>query len=68
MVIDKECFLLDIFDTSGQEENCVFREQSMREGDGFLFVLDVNNTVSLDKLAEWREKIKRDKGKEKVRL
>ena len=70
MVIDRESCLLDILDTSGQEEYSFMREQSMREAEGFLFVFDVNNTVSLDvwKLAEWREKIKRHKGKEKVRL
>ena len=38
-----------------------------REGEGFLFVFDVNNKESLDKFAEGREQIKRVKEKDKVR-
>ena len=37
-----------------------------REGEGFLFVFDVNNAESLNTFAEWRELIKRVKEKEKV--
>ena len=37
-----------------------------REGEGFLFVFDVNNPESLNTFAEWRELIKRVKEKEKV--
>ena len=38
-----------------------------REGEGFLFVFDVNNAESLDKFTEWRKQMKRAKEKEKVR-
>ena len=67
LVVDRETYLLDILDTSGQEESSVMRDQYIREGEGFLFVFAVNNANSLDKFAEWREQIKRAKGKEKVR-
>ena len=42
------------------------RKQSLCEGEGFLFVFDVNNAESLNTFAEWRELIKRVKEKEKV--
>ena len=66
LVVDRETCLLDILDTSGQEEYSVMRDQFMREGEGFLFVFDVNNAESLDKFTEWREQIKRVKEMEKV--
>ena len=65
-VVDHQTCLLEIFDTAGQEEYSVMRDQSIREGEGFLFVFDVNNAESLDKFAEWRELIKSVKEKEKV--
>ena len=67
MVIGKESCLLDILDTSGQEEYSIMRDQFMRTGEGFLFVFDVNNSKSLDKFGEWREQKERVKGKEDVR-
>ena len=67
MVIGKESCLLDILDTSGQEEFSIMRDQFMRTGEGFLFVFDVNNSETLDKFGEWIEQIKRAKGKEEVR-
>merc|ERR1712062_182000 len=68
MVIGKESCLLDILDTSGQEEYCIMRDQFMRTGEGFLFVFDVNKRESLDKFGEWMEQIKRAKGKEEVAM
>ena len=68
LVVDREPCLLDILDTAGQEEYSVMRDQSMREGEGFLFVFDVNNAESLDKFTEWKEQIERAKEKEKVRV
>ena len=50
MVIGRESCLLDILDTSGQKEYSIMRDQLMRTGEGFLFVFDVNNSKSLDKL------------------
>ena len=67
MVIGRESCLLDILDTSGQEEFSIMRDQFMRTGEGFLFVFDVNNSKSLDKFGEWREQIERAQGKEEVR-
>ena len=66
LVVDRETCLLDILDTSGQEEYSVMRDQFMREGEGFLFVFDVNNAESLDKFTEWKEQIERAKEREKV--
>ena len=68
LVVDKESCLLDILDTTGQEEYSVMRDQFMRTGEGFLFVFDVNNAESLVKFPEWREQIKRAKEKEEVRV
>ena len=67
LVVDHEICLLNILDTTGQEELGVMRKQSLCEGEGFLFVFDVNNKESLDKFAEGREQIKRVKEKDKVR-
>ena len=67
LVVDHEICLLEIFDTAGQKEYRVMRKQSLCEGEGFLFVFDVNNKKSLDKFAEGREQIKRVKEKDKVR-
>ena len=47
VVIDRETCVLYILDTAGQEEYSVMRDQFMREGEGFLFVFDVNNAESL---------------------
>ena len=66
LVVDHEICMLNILDTSGQEELGVLRNQSLCEGEGFLFVFDVNNAESLNTFAEWRELIKRVKEKEKV--
>ena len=65
LVVDQEICLLYILDTSGQEELGVMRKQSLCEGEGFLFVFDVNNAEIL-RFAEWRELIRRLKEKEKV--
>ena len=40
------------------------RDQSIKEGEGFLFVFDVNNAESLNTFAERRELIKRVKDSE----
>ena len=66
LVVDHEICLLEILDTAGQEEYSAMRDQSINEGEGFLFVFDVNNPESLNTFAEWRELIKRVKEKEKV--
>ena len=68
LVVDHEICLLNILDTSGQEELGVIRKQSLCEGEGFLFVFDVNNAESLNTFAEWRELIKRVKEKEKEKV
>ena len=65
LVVDQEICLLYILDTSGQEELNVMRDQSIKEGEGFLFVFDVNIAKIL-RFAEWRELIRRLKEKEKV--
>ena len=68
VVVDGASCLLDILDTSGQEEHGLIREQSMMEAEGFLFVFAVNNAESWDKFPEWREKIQRMKEKDEVRV
>ena len=66
LVVDQEICLLDIHDTAGQEEHSIFRIQSLNEGDGFLFVFDINNAKSLNKFSEWSELIKRAKEMEQA--
>ena len=64
LVVDHEICLLEILDTAGQEEYSAMRDKSINEGEGFLFVFDVNNPESLNTFAEWRELIKRVKDSE----
>ena len=66
LVVDQEICLLDIHDTAGLEEHCMIRDQSINEGDGFLFVFDINNAESLNQFSEWSELIKRAKEMEQA--
>jgi small GTP-binding protein len=67
VVIDGETCLLDILDTTSQEEcSAVGRSQYMRTGEGFLLVFAVNNTKSFEYITAYREQIKQVKNAEKV--
>ncbi|XP_021049991.1 GTPase HRas-like isoform X2 [Mus pahari] len=58
VVIDGETCVLDILDTSGQEEYSAMRDQYMHTGEGFLCVFAINNTKSFEDIHQYREQIK----------
>ena len=65
VVLDHEICQLDIIDTAGRKELSYIREQSMKEGEGFLIVFAVDNAQSL---VEGLQLIERLMEKEKVRV
>ena len=64
--IDKEICLLDILDTTGQEEFSAMREQYMRRGEGFYCTYTIISKESFDEVKSIGEEIIRVKGKNKV--
>ncbi|GAB1298314.1 GTPase NRas [Apodemus speciosus] len=46
VVIDGEACVMDILDTSGQEDFSAMRDQCMRAGEGFLCVFAMNDSKS----------------------
>ena len=64
LVVDSQVCLLDILDSSGQEELSVMREQHMKTGEGLLVVFAPDNASSWE---ESRELIKKVKEKDEVR-
>ena len=64
LVVDSRVCLLDILDSSGQEELSVMREQHMKTGEGLLVVFAPDNASSWE---ESRELIKKVKEKDEVR-
>ena len=64
LVVDSQVCLLDILDSSGQEELSVMREQHMKTGEGLLVVFAPDNATSWE---ESRELIKKVKEKDEVR-
>ncbi|XP_021070598.1 GTPase HRas-like [Mus pahari] len=66
VVIDGETCLLDILDTTGQEEYSTMRDQYMCTGEGFLCIFSTNNTKSFEDIHQYREQIKRVKNSNDV--
>ena len=67
VIIDGETCFLDIIDTAGQEDEYIaLGDEYMKTGEGFLIVFAVNNAQSLEKIAAYREQIKRAKDAEEV--
>ena len=66
VMIDGETCLLDILDTSGQEEYSAMREQYMRSGQGFMLIYSITNKPSFDELECFREQILRVRDVDKV--
>ncbi|XP_051817054.1 GTPase NRas-like [Antechinus flavipes] len=65
-VVDKEPCQLDILDTSGTEEYYTLRDQSMRWGEGFLFVYAVNDLRSFENVNFLWQHLRRLKGTDHV--
>lgn len=58
--------VIDILDTAGQEEYSSMQDQWMREGNGFLLVYAVNEMATFEEMSQYRMKILRTKGNDKV--
>ena len=63
-VIDEEVALLDVLDTTGQEEYSAMREQYMRTGEGFLLVYSITSRQSFDEILVFQQQILRVKDKD----
>jgi len=59
--VDGESYILDVLDTAGQEEYRSFREQYMKNGDGFLCMYAINNRFSFDEANNFYKQILRVK-------
>ena len=59
--VDGEPCYLDILDTAGQEEYAALRDQYIRGGQGFLIVFALNDLKGFEKVARFREEIRRAK-------
>jgi len=60
-VIDGEAALLDILDTTGQEEYSLKREQYMRTGEGFILVYSITSRQSFEEVITLQQQILRVK-------
>ncbi|XP_030872685.1 GTPase HRas-like [Leptonychotes weddellii] len=58
VVMGGETCLLDILDTAGQEEHSALRDPYVPTGEGFLCVLAITTTTSLEDIHQYREQIK----------
>jgi GTPase KRas protein len=63
-VIDDEVALLDILDTTGQEEYSAIREQYMRSNHGFVLVYSITSRQSFDEISTFQQEILRTKDKD----
>ncbi|KAH7088658.1 ras-like protein [Auriculariales sp. MPI-PUGE-AT-0066] len=63
-VVDDEVVLLDVLDTSGQEEYGAMREQYMRTGEGFLLVYSITSRNSFEEIETFYQQIIRVKDRD----
>jgi len=61
VTIDDDTCILDILDTTGQEEYSGIRSQYMRTGQGFICVYAITSRSSFDEITSFREQILRAK-------
>mmetsp|Transcript_3479 Transcript_3479/g.12265 ORF Transcript_3479/g.12265 Transcript_3479/m.12265 type:complete len:196 (+) Transcript_3479:231-818(+) len=61
VTVDEDEYILDIFDTAGQEDFSAVRDQYMRSGDGFLCVYSITIEPSFDKVADFYDHVRRVK-------
>merc|ERR1712137_411728 len=66
VTVDEEEYLLDIFDTAGQEDFSAVRDQYMRSGDGFLCVYSITIENSFGKVKEFYDHVLRVKDAEDI--
>jgi len=68
IVVDDKTCVLEILDTSGQQEFNSMQDQWMRDGKGFLLVYSITLPRTLDEARILREKILRCKDADKVAM
>ena len=61
VVIDGETCLLEIYDTTGEENFSAMRDQYMKRGVGFLLVFALDNLSSFEKVESYISQIHRVK-------
>jgi len=67
VTIDNQSCLLDILDTTGQQEYSAMRDQYMRTGQGFILTYTITKRQSFDEIcSQFREQILRVKDSDKV--
>ena len=66
VVVDGQTSLIDILDTSGQDEFSVLAEQWYRNGDGFLLVYSITSRTSFEEISSTYAKIRRCQDKHNV--
>ena len=63
-VIDDEVAVLDVLDTTGQEEYSAMREQYLRTGKGFLLLYSITSRWSFDEIKTFTSQILKIKDKD----
>jgi len=66
--VDGEVCMLDILDTSGQEEFRAFRDQYLSMGQGFLMVYDMTNLGTFEHLGPLLESVRKHQEDEDIPL
>lgn len=61
VTVDDKEYLLDIFDTAGQEDFSAVRDQYMRTGDGFICVYAITLPHSFSKIKDFYDHVRRVK-------
>ena len=68
IILDGNTFLLNILDTSGQEEYISLRDQYILVSDGFLLVYSITNRESFEEIEKFKQKICIIKNNENIPL
>eukprot|EP01094_Clydonella_sp_ATCC50884_P028252 TRINITY_DN841_c0_g1_i1.p1 TRINITY_DN841_c0_g1~~TRINITY_DN841_c0_g1_i1.p1 ORF type:complete len:188 (+),score=57.98 TRINITY_DN841_c0_g1_i1:285-848(+) len=68
VTVDDKEYLLDIFDTAGQEDFSAVRDQYMRTGDGFICVYAITLPHSFSKIKDFYDHVRRVKDIESIPL
>ncbi|EXK27469.1 Ras family, other [Fusarium oxysporum f. sp. melonis 26406] len=63
-VIDNEFALVNVIDTTGQEEYSAMREQYMRVGEGFMLVYSVTSRQNFEEVTKYQHQILKQKDKD----
>lgn len=61
-VIDGQLCMLEILDTTGQEEYTALRDQWIRDGEGFVLVYSIDDRSSFTRIKSFHDQVRRIKG------